>query len=168
MQILQLKLLKDRMLASDRITEGVTDIVVSRDFDVSAERIYTAFTAPLALADWFGPMGWSAEPDSILVEPRPYGRYRLTLYCDDDPSRTFAIRARLLELIPSRLIIVEERTTSNEMLLQVEITPTGPHGCRVDLHHGPISADDEAMAAIGWESALAKLASRLRVASAVG
>ncbi|HRC08719.1 MAG TPA: SRPBCC domain-containing protein [Miltoncostaeales bacterium] len=133
------------------------DIQVSHEFATSAEELYTAFTAPLILTRWFGPLGWSVQPDSVVVEPRPYGRYRLTLVSHDDPDLTHTVRARVLELIPGRRVAIEERTAMTQMHLHVDITPTGEDTCRVDLIQGPYAGDCEAMAAIGWESAFTKL-----------
>jgi len=138
------------------------DIHVVGEFDASAERVYTAFVAPDAIASWFGPVGWGVDRSSVVVEPRPYGRYRLTLRRDDEPTHTFEIRCRVLELIPGRLVMLEERTSASQMQLQVDITPLDAHRCRIDLRQGPYSVDSEAMAAIGWESAFAKLRAALR------
>lgn len=133
------------------------DIRVSHDFAASAEGLYTAFTAPLILARWFGPMGWSVQPGSVVVEPRAYGRYRLVLVSDDDPVLTHAVRARVLELIPGRRVAIEEHTVMTQMHLTVDITPTGEDTCHIDLQQGPYTQECEAMATVGWESAFVKL-----------
>ena len=142
------------------------DIQVSHEFAASAEELYTAFTAPLILARWFGPFGWSVRHDSVVVEPRPYGRYGLTLVSDDDPELTHTVRARVLEFLPGRRVAIEERTAMTQMHLTVDITPTGNATCHVDLHQGPYTEDCEAMAAVGWESAFIKLDIMLRTSGA--
>lgn len=141
------------------------DIHVIGEFDASADRVYTAFLAPQAIIPWFGPIGWSVDPASVIVEPRPYGRYGLLLRCDDDPGHTFALRCRVLELIPGRLIMLEERTAAAQMQIQIDVTRLEQNRCRVDLRQGPYSTDMEAMARVGWESAFAKLRAALRAAS---
>jgi uncharacterized protein YndB with AHSA1/START domain len=149
------------------VTDGV-DIQLTREFAASADRIYTAFTAPLALATWFGPDGWRVDPESVVVEPRPYGRYRLTLHRSDDPTVSFAIRARVLELIPPRLILIEERTADSQMQLQIDLVPTGEDTCTITLREGPYAPESEAMAIVSWQSAFVRLDRLLRTGVPLG
>jgi uncharacterized protein YndB with AHSA1/START domain len=144
-----------------RLSE-VIDISVTRDMTASAEQIYTAFTAPLAIEPWFGPVGWSVEPGSVVVEPRPYGRYRIALRSDNGGVPAVSIRARILELVPARLVVVDEHTAENRMHLRVQIDPIDEGRCRVTIHQGPCPTETADMAAISWESALAKLQAHLR------
>lgn len=140
----------------------VVDITVTREFTATAEQIYTAFTAPLAIEPWFGPVGWSVQPGSVLVEPRPYGRYRVALSPDQGEAPTVAIRARILELVPARLVVLDEHTAENRMHLHVGIEPVSQDRCRVTVRQGPCPVETADMAAISWESALAKLQAHLR------
>ncbi len=144
------------------LTTNDVDIHVRREIATSAQRIYTAFVAPSVIAKWFGPSGWTVTEGSVLVEPRVYGRYRLTLVSDEDATLRHSLRARILELVPGRRLVVEERTALTEMSMDVRITPTGESRCMVEVAQGPYVVDCATMATVGWESALVKLDAMVR------
>jgi uncharacterized protein YndB with AHSA1/START domain len=59
------------------------DIRITRVFDAPRELVWKAWTEPEQLAQWWGPPGWSTPVDSITMDVRPGGAFRLTGISED-------------------------------------------------------------------------------------
>ena len=44
--------------------------------------------SPAQLAAWWGKRGWNADPDSIVLDVRPGGAFRVTTYSQDGEQMT--------------------------------------------------------------------------------
>ena len=54
------------------------EIVITRVYNVSPQRLWDAWTQPDQLAQWWGKRGWNAIPESIVLDVRPGGTFRVT------------------------------------------------------------------------------------------
>jgi uncharacterized protein YndB with AHSA1/START domain len=59
------------------------EIRITRVFDAPRELVWKAWTEPEQLAQWWGPPGWSTPLDSITMDVRPGGAFRLTGISED-------------------------------------------------------------------------------------
>lgn len=90
-------------------TEGVPqEFTVTRQFDASRELIWRALTDPEQLVRFWGPEGTHVPLESISVDPREGGRFRLTMVLDSDGTE-FGMDATYAEFSePERMVF---RTT---------------------------------------------------------
>lgn len=54
-------------------------MVISRVFDAPRTQVWKAWTDPQTLSGWWGPNGFAADPDTIILEPRTGGRFKLKI-----------------------------------------------------------------------------------------
>ena len=55
-----------------------------REFGVTRDLVWAAWTEPARLASWFGPRGLSAPQDRVSLDLRPGGVWRITMVADAD------------------------------------------------------------------------------------
>jgi hypothetical protein len=53
-------------------------IEITRVYRAPRERVWAAWTEPAQLAVWWGKRGWNADPESIVLDVRPGGAFRVT------------------------------------------------------------------------------------------
>ena len=54
------------------------EIEIRRVYNASPQRVWDAWTRPDELAKWWGKRGWNAIPESIVLDVRPGGTFRVT------------------------------------------------------------------------------------------
>jgi uncharacterized protein YndB with AHSA1/START domain len=59
-------------------TETERKVTIARIYDAPRERVWRAWTEPERLARWWGRRGWNTPLDSIVMDVRPGGTFRLT------------------------------------------------------------------------------------------
>ncbi|HEY8546032.1 MAG TPA: SRPBCC domain-containing protein [Acidimicrobiales bacterium] len=137
------------------------ELHLSRTFAAPRELVFAAFVEPALLARWFGPEGWSVDPESIDIDPRPGGNYHLTLVDDSDPARRSPTNAKFTDIVENECIASEETWDApgigpTEMHLIVEFADDGD-GTRLTLRQGPYTPRIARMAQEGWERSFATL-----------
>jgi len=149
---------------------GDRDLVLERQFDAPRARVYRAFTDPVEMAAWFGPVGYSVPLESIDMDVRTGGHQRFTMGPDDDPAGGSAVNATFVEVIENELIVGEEVVEGIPgfpdglvMHVRFEFHDAGDSGTRLVITQGPYTADFEGMARAGWESSFTKLDALLSV-----
>jgi uncharacterized protein YndB with AHSA1/START domain len=67
------------------MTDAATaqEIPITRVFDAPRELVWKAWTEPDQLAQWWGPPGWTTPLDTITMDVRPGGAFRLTGISED-------------------------------------------------------------------------------------
>jgi uncharacterized protein YndB with AHSA1/START domain len=80
------------------------DIERSRVFDAPRERVYRAFTVPDEFAQWYGPVGFPARRDTVLIEPRVGGSQRFAMVSEADPSMRTAFDGRFTDVVDNELL----------------------------------------------------------------
>jgi uncharacterized protein YndB with AHSA1/START domain len=86
------------------MTATAQDIHITRVLDAPRERIWRAWTDPDEIARWWGKRGWSTPPESVTLDVRPGGVFRLNSINDDD-GREMPHEATYREVVePERLV----------------------------------------------------------------
>jgi uncharacterized protein YndB with AHSA1/START domain len=55
-------------------------ITITRVFDASREDVWREWTEPAAFADWYGGADAEVPPETVSMDVRPGGRWRLTMF----------------------------------------------------------------------------------------
>ena len=58
-------------------------IEITRVYDVPRERVWRAWTEPGELAKWWGKRGWTAQAETIVMDVREGGTFRVVTVNDD-------------------------------------------------------------------------------------
>ena len=150
-------------------TASSQELIISRVFDAPRELVYRAFTDPDQLAKWFGPVGYSVPRDSIEIDPRPGGRERFVMVCDEDPGRRITMDYTFSQVIENELLVdfTEEGIPGTDevvrMTSRLEFHEMEGGKTRLELRAGPFP-DGTADVRGGWESSFTKLDALLKAA----
>ncbi|HEV2773123.1 MAG TPA: SRPBCC domain-containing protein [Thermoleophilaceae bacterium] len=63
---------------------GAQEITFSRVFDAPREEVWRAWTEPESLVRWWGKPRWTAPLETITMDVRPLGSFRMTLVNEED------------------------------------------------------------------------------------
>jgi uncharacterized protein YndB with AHSA1/START domain len=78
----------------------------SRVFDAPREAVWRAWTEPDELAEWWGPKGMSVPIESVELDVRAGGVFRLTMVADATGAE-FPADMRYREVVPSERLVYE-------------------------------------------------------------
>ena len=111
------------------MTEGASEygIRISRVFDAPRERVWREWTEPARFADWYGGPQCEVPLDSVSMDVRPGGKWRLTMFAPPD-RRRIDWKGEYLEVVaPERLIftVSDQRGDDAYELVKVVLTPLG-------------------------------------------
>ena len=59
-------------------------IEIARVYPAPREAVWAAWTDPAQIARWWGKRGWSTPPESVAIELRPGGVFRLDSVSEAD------------------------------------------------------------------------------------
>ena len=89
---------------STSVTAEPREITITRVFDAPRERVWRAWTEPAEIARWWGRRGWSTPPESVTLDLRPGGVFRLNSINDED-GREMPLDTVFHEIVePERLV----------------------------------------------------------------
>ena len=85
------------------------EVTITRVYDAPREAVWRAWTEPAQIAAWWGKRGWRTPPESVTLDVRPGGAFRLTSISDADGSemRHDGVYREVVEL--ERLVFAELR-----------------------------------------------------------
>jgi uncharacterized protein YndB with AHSA1/START domain len=125
-------------------------IEITRYFDAPRERVWAAWTNPAELAKWWGKRGWTAQAETIVMDVRPGGAFKVVTVHDED-GRTMVNEGVYREVVaPERLSFGESTVT---------LTDLGDGRTRMDFR---TAARMDETAIGGFNSALDRLQEELR------
>ena len=82
------------------------DITITRTYDAPRELLWRAWTVPEELAQWWGPPGWTTPVETVTMDVRPGGDFRLTSISDDGTEMpVVGVYREVVE--PERLVLDE-------------------------------------------------------------
>jgi uncharacterized protein YndB with AHSA1/START domain len=131
---------------------------ITRIFDAPRALVYRAFTDPEHLAAWFGPVGYSAPREEIVVELRRGGRERIVMVKDDDPTKRIELESVYTEIALDSLIAghpVDDPEGAGNFRFEFSDEPDGK--TRLDLRVWPVTEEWSGETSKGWESSFTKL-----------
>jgi uncharacterized protein YndB with AHSA1/START domain len=145
------------------MSDDTFEVTISRYFDAPPELVYRAFTDPVQLGQWFGPLMFTVPTDTIDVDARPGGHWRMTMVGKDDPQWRAPIDTTLTEVVEDRLLVGFETAQGipgledgTRLSLSIELIPEG-EGTRLELRQGPLPEQTRDMSAVGWNQSFHKL-----------
>lgn len=106
---------------TDSSATAVQDFTITRVFDAPRELIWSALTDPEQLIRFWGPEGTSVPIESITVEPRQGGVFRLTMVLNDGGTE-FPMNATYREFVEPELMVFE---TAGGITGTIELTDLG-------------------------------------------
>ena len=143
---------------------------MTRVFDASIEAVWNEWTEPAAFADWFGSPTGEVPLDTVSMDVRPGGAWRLTMF-DGASRRRIDWRGTYLEVDePNRLVFDITDQPEGTFLDVVTVVLTdlgdGRTEMRVEQRGGGISPDEYLRAGSGWSKFFDRIAVRLGEATA--
>jgi uncharacterized protein YndB with AHSA1/START domain len=97
------------------MSTSAREITITRVFDAPRERVWRAWTEPAEIARWWGKRGWSTPPDSVTLDVRPGGTFRLNSINDED-GREMPLDTTFREVVePERLRFGEATVTFTDL-----------------------------------------------------
>jgi uncharacterized protein YndB with AHSA1/START domain len=124
-------------------------IEITRVYDAPRDRVWRAWTSPDELVRWWGKRGWTAQPDTVVMDVRPGGAFKIVSVNDED-GREMVSEGVYREVVePERLSFGESTVT---------FTDLGDGRTRMDFR---TAAGMDETAARGFNSALDRLAEQL-------
>lgn len=139
------------------------EVAISRYFDAPPEAVYRAFVDPHQLAQWFGPLAFHVPLDSVDVDVRVGGHWRMTMQGHLDGSMCSPVNATFSEVVENRLLVgyeiaegVPGVADGTKFSLSIEFLPEGD-GTRLELRQGPFPEHLQEMSTVGWQQSLGKL-----------
>ena len=90
------------------MTETATSqqIEIKRVYEAPRELVWSAWTRPEELVQWWGPPGWSTPLESVTMDVRPGGEFRLTSVSDEGVEMPVAGVYR--EVVEQELLVLDE------------------------------------------------------------
>ncbi|MBJ7331130.1 MAG: SRPBCC domain-containing protein [Solirubrobacteraceae bacterium] len=146
---------------------GLREIAVSRVYAAPRELVWRAWTEPERLVTWWGKRGHLAQPDSLVLEPWPGGRFHVTTR-HEETGYEMTTRAVFRDVVAlERLVFTEhDRGPNGEATESVVIfTDLGGGRTALDLHTSITTTEEIHRAAVaGLTSALERLGESLEAA----
>jgi uncharacterized protein YndB with AHSA1/START domain len=139
------------------------EITLTRVYEAPRELVWKAWTEPEQLVEWWGPPGWSTPLESVTMEVRPGGTFRLTSLSDEgEKMPVVGIYREVTE--PERLVLEEpaEQAWHEGSVSVVTLTDLGDGRTEMALH-ATINTTDEMRrnAEAGMAATLDRLADHL-------
>lgn len=145
------------------MTETTYEVAISRYFDAPPALVYRAFTDPDQLAQWFGPLVFHVPRDTVDVDVRAGGHWRMTMVSNDNPDWKSPVAATFVEVVENQLLVGYEvaqgfpgMADGARITLSLEFRPEGD-GTRLELRQGPFPAEMRELSETGWNQSLFKL-----------
>ena len=87
-------------------TATAQQIEITRRYDAPRELVWRAWTEPEQLVQWWGPPGWSTPLDTVTMDVRPGGDFRLISVSDEGVEMPLVgVYREVVE--PERLVLDE-------------------------------------------------------------
>jgi uncharacterized protein YndB with AHSA1/START domain len=139
-------------------------ITIRRTFDAPRALVFKAWTDPDEVARWFGPAGFQVPRDSVEIEPRVGGVFRLVMV-QPGTGREHVIDYEIVELAEPELLVLRaeprpEMGLSEPTLARVELREEDGR-THMTLTDGPYAREAGQGASRGWEGAFDKMAAQL-------
>jgi uncharacterized protein YndB with AHSA1/START domain len=143
------------------------DIEMTRVFHAPPERVYSAFTDADQFAQWYGPVGFPVDPETVEIDPRVGGRHRFTMVSDADPNVRSGFDGRFVEVVRNEVLSsrgawegIPGQASAWSSNLLVELKDDNGK-TRLVLREGPHPPGTAELGQRAWEMMFGKLESLL-------
>jgi uncharacterized protein YndB with AHSA1/START domain len=141
------------------MTATLREITITRVFDAPRELVWEAWTEPDQIARWWGKRGWSTPPESVALDVRPDGIFRLNSVNDED-GREMPLDAVYREVVEPERLVFERR--GDGAVASVTLADLGDGRTEMTFHTTMLASDElRARAEAGLRSAFDRLAGQL-------
>jgi uncharacterized protein YndB with AHSA1/START domain len=142
---------------------GEPGLMITRIFDAPREQVWREWTTPEAFADWFGGAKADVPAESVSMDMREGGRWKLTMIFD---GREIHWHGSYLEVTPpERLVMtITDRPEESEEVVTVDLVELddGRTEMRMSQRGGGLSPAGYRRAREGWGGFFDRLQERLR------
>jgi uncharacterized protein YndB with AHSA1/START domain len=143
------------------------DIEITRVFDAPPERVYQAFTDPDQFVEWYGPVGFPVDRDTVELDARVGGRQLFAMVSDADPSMRTGFDGRFIDVVQN--VLLSSRRAWDGIPGQAGPWPSNLRveffdydgKTRLVVREGPHPAGTADLGRQAWEMMLPKLESLL-------
>lgn len=139
------------------------EITLTRVYDAPRQLVWDAWTEPHQLVRWWGARGWSTPLESVTLDVRPGGIFRLTSV--NAEGAEMPMEGRFLEVAePERLVVEEppEDAWHEGAVSEVTLADLGDGRTEMTLHTTIHTSDEmRAPAEAGMAQSLDRLAEHL-------
>jgi uncharacterized protein YndB with AHSA1/START domain len=146
---------------------GEYGIRLSRVFEASRERVWREWTKPEAFADWYGGPQCEVPLDSVSMDVRPGGKWRLTMFAPPD-RRRIDWKGEYLEVdAPERLVFTVSDQPGDDAFELVTVVLIDLGDDRTEMRfeqRGSMSPEQYERATEGWGGFFARMDERLAIA----
>lgn len=145
------------------MTETTYEVRISRFFAAPPALVYRAFTDPVQLAQWFGPLAFHVPADTVDLDVRPGGHMKLTMVGHLNPEWSSPVNSTFVEVVENQLLVGYETAEGfpgvadgTRLSLSIEFIAEGD-GTRLELRQGPFPEQMREMSEVGWTQSFYKL-----------
>ena len=148
------------------MTEAATaqEITITRTFDAPRELVWQAWTDPEHLARWWGPRGRTTPVDSITIDLRPGGTFRVGSVSEEHGDDMVTLGTFREVVAPERLVLDEAAEDSWHDGAESEVTLIELEDGRTEMRFRATIHTTEEMigiAEVGINSGFDRLAEQL-------
>jgi len=159
------------------VTQNVSDIIITRDFDAPVELVWKAWTEPERLMRWWGPKDFTSP--TCQIDFRVGGKY---LFCMRDPDgKDYWSTGVFREIVPMKKFVYTDSFADakgnvvppsaygmgedhpDELVITVAFEDLGGKTRMTTTTAGFPESEMKGMAVLGWNQSLDKLAESLLV-----
>jgi uncharacterized protein YndB with AHSA1/START domain len=139
-------------------------LTITRVFDAPRERVWQEWTEPECFADWFGGSQSEVPLDSVAMDVRPGGAWRLTMFAEPG-RREIQWKGEYREVVePERLVFTVSDQPGDDVYELVTVVLTDLGGGRTEMQleqRGVMTAEQYERAGEGWSSFFDRIAERI-------
>jgi uncharacterized protein YndB with AHSA1/START domain len=152
-------------LAEEKASEPGLKLSITRLFDAAPERVFDAWLSGDQIARWLGPRSMVSGAETLLLEPRVGGRFRIRMEMPATATRAAnpTVTGIYREIVrPSRLVFTWTwEDEGHETLVTVTFKPVGKQTELTLLHENFASVERRDGHNRGWTESLEQLARML-------
>jgi uncharacterized protein YndB with AHSA1/START domain len=148
------------------MSDGATEygIRITRVFDAPRERVWREWTEPEAFADWYGGPQCEVPLESVSMDVRPGGKWRLTMFAPPN-RRRIDWKGEYLEVVrPERLVFTVSDQPGDDAYELVTVVLTAVDDNKTEMHfeqRGSLSPEQYEQATEGWGGFFDRMDERL-------
>jgi uncharacterized protein YndB with AHSA1/START domain len=136
------------------MAEPEPGIRITREFDAPRDLVWKEWTEPERFADWFGTRATHVPPESVAMDVRPGGAWRLTMRPGAEHAE-IRWSGEYHEVVPPERLVftVTDRPDGDAYeLITVELTDLGDGRTRMDFRQsgGHLTPEQYEGAGQGW------------------
>ncbi|MGH2953801.1 MAG: SRPBCC family protein [Solirubrobacterales bacterium] len=143
---------------------GDAGITITRVFDAPRERVWREWTEPDAFADWFGGTQSDVPLETVSMDVRPGGAWRLTMFTDPGHGESHW-KGEYIEVVePERLVFTVSDRPGDEPTELVTVVLNDLGDDRTEMRfeqRGEMTAEQYKRAGQGWSGFFDRIAERL-------